>query len=1585
MRTTAKKSESKNSNHSPFFKAGGKSDFFAVQTKLNIGKPKDKYENEADHVADIVTGQSIAEKQNFFTGNNPTPVQRKETGFIQEKPLAARITPFVQRQEEEEEAQPKLVGETNIQKQEEEEAQPKREGELLQRQEEEEEAVQPKIENNDTIQKQVEEEEEAQPKLESKQDLQRQEEEEEAQPKIENGSSIQKQEEEEEALQTKPGDSLTIQKQEEEEEAQTKQENIEGVQRQEEEEEAVQTQTDTATAVPPVESSLKSERGKGSKLPSDFQAKMENSLGVDLSGVKIHTDSEAAKMNKSLKAQAFTNKSDIYFNEGKFNPATKTGQHLLAHELTHTVQQGAVPIKSQQKEQEKETSADPASAQEFSEESVQDPNSQANQVTVTADKDIPENGKEPAVEEPGNMPGDRQNEPPVSEAEGKTKTPKSNSEENEIAADAFPMSPKDDPKFKAVEGKIKKEAKTQKTHKPSATVSQAAQDAAPSPANERESQAQAGQVDNMDKQEPGEFDAIAFKAKLMQRIESMQLPQNAAQADNFEDNNNIKQVSEGAKQDVSGEKNKAAGGIEQATTQEPETMGIPERQVSELPGPELSQAPQAVGAQNSMPDSRPFSQVDQPLSDNMQEVNQQMSENEVSDEQLLKANEPTFSSALNAKNEAKKDTETAPQKFRQQEQQTLSSSQQQAQSVSSGQLQGMQEQNSVIMNQVSASQEQTGTQDSAERKRIADQINALYLTAKSDVELILKTLDESVVTLFSNAAAKAKSKFEAYVKTKMKAYKSKRYSGLRGKYRWVRDKFKGLPSEVNKYFTEGRKVYVDAMDVALTSIAQFVAQKLTEAKTRIALGKKEVSDYVAALPESLQNIGKQAADGIQNQFDELENSVDSKQDDLIDALAQQYVKSLKTVDARIEEMKAANRGLIDKALDAVKGVINTIIKIKNTLKSILSSAISVIKTILADPIGFLKNLISGISQGFKNFGSNILKHLTSGLIAWLTGALGPMGIKIPDDVFSLKGIFSLAMQVMGLTWDYMRKKAVKLLGEPVVGALEKGFEIFQILKKNGITGIWTYIKQQFNDLKETVLGAIKEMVITKVIEAGIKWVLGLMSPAGAFVKAAMMIIDVVKFFIEKGRQIVELVKAFIDGVKAVASGSVSKVAQAIENALAKAIPVVIGFLASLLGLGGLSAKVQKLIKRIRKRIDKAIDKVILKAKKWFRKAGSKIKGVAGKFVKWWKAKKKFKGADGKSHKVYLTGEGNSAKLMVASNPTAFTDFISSVKETPENKDAKGKALAKANEIDAKKREKVPGATEEAKNENRKKKKVAIEGLMGELVTFAKVLFGTADADLPDSKIVHSSGTYGDSLMGTNMNAKPLTNKGKPGSVPTSAKHGVFDRLLKRRKGGSSYYVRGHLLNHNTHGPGKWENMTPLSKEGNRLHESGIESKVKAAVGSGAIVEYNVNPVYGRGALHTPDDADPIIKEIRAAEKYVPKQLTVEANILKPDSKTKEKTLVGKKNIPNPVDTAIGSYELSSTKKMKVAITGDSSEQISKNTGVKKEHVDVIKEKAESITNLIKYSQIKDAINDKTIKKSVEVLRGLNNVTIHTAG
>ena len=289
-RYSRRKKEAPRENKERFFKGSeagtdaGSTFFAPVQTKLKIGAPGDKHEQQADAMADKVVN----------TPANAATVQSKESDTkIHRQGMEEEAQAKLQRQGEEEEAQAKL------QKQEEEEAQTK-----LQRQEEEE--AQAKL--------QRQEEEEAQAKL------QRQEEE-EAQAKL--------QRQEEEEAQTK------LQRQEEEETAQTK------LQRQEEEESVqakVQRKEETE-AKPSFEAKLASTKGGGNPMAKEVRDEMEQKFGTTFKKVKIHADPMSFELCDEINAQAFTKGNHIYFNKGKYQPSTKEGKLLLAHELTHVVQQ----------------------------------------------------------------------------------------------------------------------------------------------------------------------------------------------------------------------------------------------------------------------------------------------------------------------------------------------------------------------------------------------------------------------------------------------------------------------------------------------------------------------------------------------------------------------------------------------------------------------------------------------------------------------------------------------------------------------------------------------------------------------------------------------------------------------------------------------------------------------------------------------------------------------------------------------------------------------------------------------------------------------------------------------------------------------------------------------------------------------------------------------------------------------------------------------------------------------------------------------------------------------------------------------
>lgn len=90
---------------------------------------------------------------------------------------------------------------------------------------------------------------------------------------------------------------------------------------------------------PDLEQLINRERGGGQLLANTIQQPMEQAFGSDFSGVRVHTDGRSDQLNQSIQARAFTIGQDVFFRQGAYQPGNREGQELLAHELTHVVQQ----------------------------------------------------------------------------------------------------------------------------------------------------------------------------------------------------------------------------------------------------------------------------------------------------------------------------------------------------------------------------------------------------------------------------------------------------------------------------------------------------------------------------------------------------------------------------------------------------------------------------------------------------------------------------------------------------------------------------------------------------------------------------------------------------------------------------------------------------------------------------------------------------------------------------------------------------------------------------------------------------------------------------------------------------------------------------------------------------------------------------------------------------------------------------------------------------------------------------------------------------------------------------------------------
>ena len=248
-----------------------------------------------------------------------------------------------------------------------------------------------------------------------------------------------------------------------------------------------------------------------------------------------------------------------------------------------------------------------------------------------------------------------------------------------------------------------------------------------------------------------------------------------------------------------------------------------------------------------------------------------------------------------------------------------------------------------------------------------------------------------------------------------------------------------------------------------------------------------------------------------------------------------------------------------------------------------------LKAIFTKPIQFVKNLINAASTGFKNFGKNFLTHLKDAIFDWLTGSLE--GIQLPSS-WDLKGIASVALQMLGLTWANIRGKLVKLIGETTVKAMETGFDLVVTLVKDGPMAAWEKIKEMADDIKGAFIEGVQDFIKIKIIQKAIETIISLFVPGAGIVRAIMGIYDTIVFFIQKAKQIAQMVGNFLGSIGEIAAGNIGAAAAALEKGLATALKLVINFLAKFLRLDGITAKIRAAIQKLRDKVDKMLDRVV---------------------------------------------------------------------------------------------------------------------------------------------------------------------------------------------------------------------------------------------------------------------------------------------------------------------------------------------------------------------------------------------------------
>jgi hypothetical protein len=326
----------------------------------------------------------------------------------------------------------------------------------------------------------------------------------------------------------------------------------------------------------------------------------------------------------------------------------------------------------------------------------------------------------------------------------------------------------------------------------------------------------------------------------------------------------------------------------------------------------------------------------------------------------------------------------------------------------------------------------------------------------------------------------------------------------------------------------------------------------------------------------------------------------------------------------------------------------------------LRRAAGAVRTILRNPIGFVGNLVRAALLGLRQFATNFLTHLRASLIGWLTGAMSGANVYVPQ-AFTLQEILKFALSVLGLTWQNIRQKLVRAVGETAVAALETGFDIVVTLVTQGPAAAWEKILETLGNLREMVIEQVMSFVRDNIVQAAITRLVTSLNPAGAFIQAVIAIYNTIMFFVERLRQIAQVAAAFIDALSAIASGVLAAAANRVEQTMAGMLTLVISFLARIAGLGRVSDAVTGVINRVRQPIDRALDRVVEWIVATARRLGRLVASTARSAVRavtdWWRTRMPLRGRDRSSHSLYFEGGGASAEVTVATTPLPVREFL----------------------------------------------------------------------------------------------------------------------------------------------------------------------------------------------------------------------------------------------------------------------------------------------------------------------------------------
>ncbi len=566
--------------------------------------------------------------------------------------------------------------------------------------------------------------------------------------------------------------------------------------------------------------------------------------------------------------------------------------------------------------------------------------------------------------------------------------------------------------------------------------------------------------------------------------------------------------------------------------------------------------------------------------------------------------EKSFDEAGETKRRAQQEILKAKPRYREQEKGVINKSEGEIHFlVNTTALQGHHARRSESFKGVLENQEQHGGNIKKGKVTAFSQFETIYQEMKTNVETELKKFNPEIIDpILTGILLDAEASFSSSVDTYLEYIYTPGHWGL-DYSDWIDYHEAEVAEKTAQFMKAGEDNYLIARQRALVivqdksaadlfarekrsfiytvkskienEIAKLVVDALNAARNHITTGRGKVRKAYLELPESEKMEASQVLKAVEGKFQSLEESVVEAQHEVINDMARTYNQSVGKLQSKFDEIKKdVLTSWLEKAWNKLKAIVNAIIDFATKIIELLGRLVGVVGDIISSPRVFFRNLIAGIGQGFSTFVDRIDEFLATAFFDWIRGTSG-VQVQLPKE-WNAAGIFSLFTQLLDLSTETIWQRMEVVYDKTVANAfrkgevvLEKGLEIFDIIKREGLGGLWDHIVDSLGTLLSDTLDEMKETVLYAAIKKVIIEIGKMLVPGGGFIAIAEKIVRLVVFLVEARDKILQLIESFIASMEKAVSGDIAGIVKLVTTALTRFITVALDCRISKRKLSGL--------------------------------------------------------------------------------------------------------------------------------------------------------------------------------------------------------------------------------------------------------------------------------------------------------------------------------------------------------------------------------------------------------------------------------